>query len=292
MRRLVTLLLAATTATAASDVYEQQFRSYLSRHGIAIGSEKELSSRLTIFKDNLLTIDSLKEDTQQTGLQLGETPFLHLSQEEFRSYVRGGSAERNREKKTEIYDQLAKNSQISSIPHGDFDSLPTSVDWAAAGAVTPVKNQGLCGGCWAFSVTGALESAYYIKSGSFPGSVDPLNGFTGLSEQQLLSCNPLSFGCGGGWATSGFVYVAQNGGLTGEEQYPFLEVDKSKTSPDPCKGDEMQIDPQTSTVAGDPFVLVNPTIEDFMIAVAKQPISIEVSLLSTLLDLFVYLTYF
>lgn len=54
---------------------------------------------------------------------------------------------------------------IKPIHEFDFSDLPSSVDWRTKGAVTPVKNQGGCGGCWAFAAAASLESLNQIKNG-------------------------------------------------------------------------------------------------------------------------------
>ena len=71
----------------------------------------------------------------------------------------------------------------------DTTAVPNSVDWIAAGAVNPIKDQGQCGSCWAFSSVGALEGAWKIKTGTL----------LSFAEQQLVDCSTVNYGCGGGW---------------------------------------------------------------------------------------------
>ncbi|KAK0151372.1 Cathepsin K [Merluccius polli] len=94
--------------------------------------------------------------------------------------------------------------------------LPKSIDYRKKGMVTPVKDQGSCGSCWAFSSAGALEGQLAKTTGTLRN----------LSPQNLVDCVTENSGCGGGYMTNAFSYVMQNGGIDSEESYPYVGQDQ------------------------------------------------------------------
>jgi len=93
-----------------------------------------------------------------------------------------------------------------------------SIDWTTKGAVTPVKNQGQCGSCWAFSSTGGLEGQWEIATGSLQS----------ISEQQLVDCskNGGNAGCNGGLMDNSFEWYQTKAAAT-EGSYPYTGRDGS-----------------------------------------------------------------
>ncbi|KAK8300255.1 hypothetical protein V6Z11_D05G371000 [Gossypium hirsutum] len=110
-------------------------------------------------------------------------------------------------------------SESTSFMYENVSDVPTNLDWRAQGAVTPVKFQGQCGCCWAFSAVAAIEGIVQIKTGSL----------ISLSEQQLLDCSTDggNRGCDGGQMVSAFEYVIRNQGITTEESYPYQETQET-----------------------------------------------------------------
>jgi len=94
-----------------------------------------------------------------------------------------------------------------------------SIDWRTKNVVTPVKNQGSCGSCWAFGTTGAVESNWAIQTGKL----------LSLSEQQLVDCAGAfgNMGCRGGLPSQAFEYIRATGGIELDADYKYTGRDGS-----------------------------------------------------------------
>lgn len=89
-------------------------------------------------------------------------------------------------------------------------ALPEEYDLRALGLLSPIRNQGGCGSCWAFGTIDAFESNALVQGG--PSLY--------LSTQQLVNC--LFDGCGGGYFA--FDYL-EGKGVTTNANLPYRAND-------------------------------------------------------------------
>ncbi|XP_073954621.1 cathepsin O-like [Choristoneura fumiferana] len=96
-------------------------------------------------------------------------------------------------------------------------SLNMTVDWNTKGVIGPVKNQGLCGACWAFSTIGTVEAMAAIKTGKL----------VPLSVQEAIDCATLgNAGCAGGdiCLLLDWLYISKTA-IVSAAEYPLRLVD-------------------------------------------------------------------
>jgi len=114
-----------------------------------------------------------------------------------------------------------------------LSELPTSVDWREAGVVSPVKNQGHCGSCWAFATTATVESHIALETGLL----------FSLSPQQLVSCAPNDDHCGGVGGCMGSIpelaydYLIGAGGYAEEWSLPYISYSGGTNGTCPAEGE-------------------------------------------------------
>ncbi|CAH0389955.1 unnamed protein product [Bemisia tabaci] len=182
-----------TSFKSFKNTYKRQYKNF-----------DEYLERFNIFRKNLDAIEELKRKEKGTA-KYGITQYADLTPEEFDQRYNG--LRMSHEEKLKEEENRADDIDIKN---------PAYYDWRRHGAVTPVKQQGSCFSCWAFSTTGNIEGLLARKTGNL----------VTLSEQELVDCDSKNHGCMGGYMTDAVRELADNlGGLVAADDYPYLEDD-------------------------------------------------------------------
>merc|ERR1711939_789336 len=209
-------------------------------------SSVEHDTRFLTFKDNVDFINSHNSRAEEHGYTVGLNQFGDMNSAEFKKVMLTYKAEQKQQNPVKVFDTT---------------NLADSVDWVAKGAVTPVKNQGQCGSCWAFSTTGSTEGAHQIATGKL----------VSFSEQELVDCAGSygNQGCNGGLMDDGFKSLEAKGDST-ESTYAYT----GKTGT--CSTSKQS---QTA-IAAKAVTSFNDVTKDsepqMMAAVAQGPVSIAI----------------
>ncbi|XP_021506128.1 procathepsin L-like [Meriones unguiculatus] len=198
---LATLCLGAISAAPTHDPsLDAVWQEWKTKHGKTYHMSEEGQKRV-VWENNMKMIELHNQDYLQGkhGFSLEMNAFGDLTNTEFRELMTG-------------FQSMGPN-EGNLFQEPLLGDVPKSVDWRDHGSVAPVKNQGLCGSCWAFSAVGSLVGQMFRKTGKL----------VPLSEQNLVDCSwsQGNHGCDGGLPEFAFQYVKDNGGLDTSMSYPY-----------------------------------------------------------------------
>nr|CAH7744140.1 unnamed protein product [Callosobruchus chinensis] len=182
-----------------------EFDKFKRKHNKQYEGQTEHILRKEIFRQNIRYIHSVNRQNKGYSLSVN-----HLAD------------------KTPLELKALRGKQYTGVYNGgqpfpyktiNTDNLPSQFDWRIYGAVTPVKDQSVCGSCWSFGTIGAIEGAYFLKNGGK---------LVRLSQQALVDCSwgYGNNGCDGGEDFRAYSWMKQHGGVPTEEDYgPYLGQD-------------------------------------------------------------------
>mmetsp|Transcript_25325 Transcript_25325/g.38931 ORF Transcript_25325/g.38931 Transcript_25325/m.38931 type:complete len:416 (+) Transcript_25325:19-1266(+) len=212
---LLTVSLCLYSATSAvkpdpleiTSLEDYSFEDFVFNFRKSYDSTEEYEERRDIFHKNLERIFSHNREqaTKKGGYLLGINRFADKGPHEMHYGYNKGSHPAWNQAEAKVSPSRRELSELPFDLTTDVSELPDSVDWRTNGIVTPVKDQGMCGSCWAFASTATLESHIALNTGVL----------FSLSTQELVSCveNPDTCGGTGGCA-----------GATSELAYDYLSV--------------------------------------------------------------------
>jgi cathepsin F len=212
----VLMMQLPTTLLLNQVILYNKFQEFIQVFNKTYSTVEEHNHRFEIFRQNYqelekarnVTADDVKDaDTDiEDILELDITAFFDLTDEEFeRVYLSNDVPEEDQKQSSEPSENSFITGNETDADHlRHLESVPRSFDWRTKGVVAPIRQQGSCGGCYAFSTAANIESQYAIKRGKL----------INLSEQQIINCNNFAVGCHGGNLGLAFRYLIKSPGLS------------------------------------------------------------------------------
>jgi len=182
------------------------FDQFVRRHQKNYRDESDFQVRKDLFRQNMRLIHSVNR--KHLSYSLASNHLADMTDDEMR--VRRG--------KLRSSGSGYNGGLAFSYTQRDLNSVPATLDWRLYGAVTPVKDQAICGSCWSFGTVGALEGANFLATGNL----------VRLSQQALVDCS-WGYGnnaCDGGEDFRAYQWVMRHGGIPTEDSYGgYLGID-------------------------------------------------------------------
>ncbi|KAL5503219.1 hypothetical protein EMCRGX_G010136 [Ephydatia muelleri] len=202
MKTAILITVLVTLVIASELVVEAEWKQWKLKHNKHYSTQDKEVLKHAVWSKNKKRIDDHNSHADEFGYTLAMNNFGDLTLEEYASHY--------------LDDQTMeefKPGLTKAIKEGM--AYPSVVDWRKQGIVTAVKDQGRCSASYAFATVGALEGANTIAG-------SPV---TILSEQNIIDCSvPFgNVGCNGGDIIRALKFVISNGGISTEDNYPYVE---------------------------------------------------------------------
>lgn len=208
---MVAAILAVTYSRAAvtntlygiyNEAAADQYKQFKKTHGKTFGESAVEGTKFDNFKQNMRTAVFLNAQNPHAHYDVSGK-FADLAPQEFAAQYLNADY---------YHQQLKTHKSRPKVFEGVRASV-TQSDWREHGAVTPVKDQGSCGSCWAFSAIGNVEGQWAAAG----------HQLTALSEQMLVSCDKVDEACNGGIMDQAWDWIIENnsGNVYTEESYPY-----------------------------------------------------------------------
>lgn len=188
----------------------KEFMGFASLNNKHYATVEELEKREMIFMNNKDKIAHLNEKNKNVHFEINAT--ADWDEGEFGTML--GLRKREGGDRPQPNDNANENAK--SRGNGRRLQEDKSIDWVVKGNVTAVKDQGGCGSCWAFAASTVQEAMHSIKSSQAPQRI---------SEQEIVDCDKVSYGCSGGWSDTAWKLSQAQGSLAYDE-YPYEGEDK------------------------------------------------------------------